>query len=132
MDEPGHIAKKSLRDIDVADQACVVRVDFNVPTMPGSGEITDDSRIRAALPTLHHLLVNNCRVVVMTHFGRPKGQVVEELRVDMIRRRLSDWLNQDVANLGGPSGSAVAKAVNALGHGEVGMLENLRFDPGGH
>lgn len=130
MTDPGRVTKKTLRDVDVADRRCVVRVDFNVPTRPENGEIADDSRIRAALPTIHHLLVNNCRIVVMTHFGRPKGKVVEDMRLDRVRQRLSDWLNQDVSNLGGPSGPEVAKAAALLANGEVGMLENLRFDPG--
>ncbi len=123
--------KMTVRDVDVEGQTCLVRVDFNVPTEPGTGRIIDDSRIRAALPTIHHLQTNKARIVLCSHFGRPKGQVVEELRMSAIRERASDWFGVQVVDAGLP-GDAVdpADVVSGLAPGEIAMLENLRFDPG--
>ncbi len=125
------MTKMTVRDIDVNGRTCLVRVDFNVPTEPGTGRIIDDSRIRAALPTIHHLQTNDARIVLCSHFGRPKGQVVEELRMSAVRQRASDWFGVNVVDAGLP-GDAVdpSQVIVALKPGEIAMLENLRFDPG--
>jgi len=120
--------KKSIRDIDVNGKLVFLRVDYNVPT-DSSGAITDDSRIAESLPTIRYLLERNCSIVAACHFGRPKGQVVEELRVAAVRQRLSDLIGQEVAELGGPAGVESFAASRTLEHGEIGLLENLRFDP---
>ena len=122
--------KKTVRDIDVAGKTCLVRVDFNVPINPDTGAIADDSRIRAAVPTIHHLQQAGAKIVLCTHYGRPKGKVVESMRVTAIRERAAEWLNTDIADAGGPGGDEPARVVAELGPGQIAMLENLRFDPG--
>lgn len=120
--------KSSIRDTDVAGKTVLVRVDFNVPMR--AGVITDDSRIRASLPTLEMLKHRGARVVVCSHFGRPKGQVIEEMRLGPVRNRLSELLGVPVMDAGGPAGKTPSRVADALGAGEVALLENLRFDPG--
>ena len=120
--------KRSIRDIDVTGKTALVRVDFNVPMR--NGEISDDSRIRAALPTLQLLKDNRAKVVVCSHFGRPGGRVVEEMRLTAARNRLSELLGVAVRDAGGPSGETPIRVVSAMSAGEFAMLENLRFEPG--
>jgi phosphoglycerate kinase len=119
--------KKSIDDVDVRGQRVLVRVDFNVPLE--GGRITDDTRIRAALPTIRHLIDGGARVVLMTHLGRPDGKVVESLRVAPLAARLSELLEQPVATAPDCVGPAARAAVDALGEGQVLLLENLRFHP---
>jgi phosphoglycerate kinase len=112
---------------DVARRRVFVRVDHNVPIE--GGELTDDARIRAGLPTLSELLDGGASVVVASHLGRPKGRVVEELRMGPVARRLGELLGRDVRALDRVVGDDVAAACRELGPGEVVVLENLRFDP---
>ncbi|NQW18474.1 MAG: phosphoglycerate kinase [Chloroflexi bacterium] len=120
--------KKSVSDIDLAGERIFLRVDYNVPT-DAKGEISDDSRIAESLPTIHYLLERGCSIVVACHFGRPKGKIVEELRVAALRRRLSELVGADIVDLGGPSGAETSEMARSLQRGEIGILENLRFDP---
>ncbi|MXY47605.1 MAG: phosphoglycerate kinase, partial [Chloroflexi bacterium] len=106
--------KKSVRDVDVHGQTALVRVDFNVPFKPGTTEISDDSRIRAALPTLCHLLERDCRLVVCSHLGRPKGQVVESLRMSPVSQRLSELLGVQVAQCSEVVGDEARSMASAL------------------
>jgi phosphoglycerate kinase len=119
--------KKTIRDIDVAGKTVLVRVDYNVPFHPGTTEISDDSRIRASIPTLEYLLEKNCKVVVCSHFWRPRGKVVEEMRLAPTSRRLSELLNMPVNQASDCVGPEVKQALVELEPGEVLMLENLRF-----
>lgn len=121
---------KSIRTLDVAGKAALVRVDYNVPFRPGSTDISDDSRIRASLPTLRYLQERGCRIVVCSHLGRPKGRVVESLRMAPVSKRLSELLGTPVVQARQCVGEAVASAADALAPGGVMMLENLRFHPG--
>ena len=121
--------KKSVRDMDVRGQTALVRVDFNVPFKPGTTEISDDSRIRAALPTLRYLLERDCRLVVCSHLGRPKGQVVESLRMSPVSQRLGELLGVQVAQCAQVVGDEVRSMASALAAGDVMMLENTRFHP---
>lgn len=120
--------KRSIRDIDARGKRIFLRVDYNVPT-DSSGIITDDSRIAESLPTIRYLMDQGCSIVAACHFGRPKGQIVEDLRVGAVRRRLSELVGQDIADLGGPSGVQALDAAKSLDSGAIGLLENLRFDP---
>ncbi len=120
--------KRSIRDTNVSGKTVLVRVDFNVPMR--NGVISDDSRIRAALPTLNLLRDRGAKIVVCSHFGRPGGQVVEEMRLAPVRARLSELLGVTVQDAAGPSGDSPAQVASALAPGEFALLENLRFDPG--
>ena len=125
--------KKTVRDMDVKGKRILARVDFNVPltTDPTSGaiEVTDDTRIRAALPTIQYLLDQGAKVILMSHLGRPKGKVVEGLRMGPVARRLSRLLGRPVRTLDDCVGPEVRAAVEGMAPGEVILLENTRFHP---
>ena len=116
--------KKSIADIDVSGKRVLVRVDFNVPLQ--DGVVTDDRRIRAALPTIEHLLKNNAAVILMSHLGRPKG-VDAAFKMDPVAAQLSDLLNRPVQKLDDCVGEAVEQAVLSMQPGQVTVLENTRF-----
>ena len=120
--------KRSIRDVDVDGKSVLIRVDFNVPTR--DGVISDDSRIKAALPTLNLLKDSGAKTVVCSHFGRPKGQVVETLRLSPVQARLSELLGVEVRDAAGPNGNEPAQVISQLSSGEFALLENLRFEPG--
>ncbi len=119
---------RTVRDLDVAGKKVLVRVDYNVP-LDENGEVADDSRIAASLPTLNYLLGRGAAVILMSHLGRPGGKVVEKLRLDGVARRLEELLGRKVEKLDDCVGPEVAAAVARLGPGEVVLLENLRFHP---
>ncbi len=122
--------KKTVEDIDVAGKTILVRVDYNVPFHPSTTDISDDSRIRASLPTLRYLIERGCRVVLCSHMGRPRGKIVEDMRMTPASTRLSELLEIPVAQALDCVGPDVQKAVRALQSGGVIMLENLRFHDG--
>jgi phosphoglycerate kinase len=119
--------KMTVRDIEVTGKRVLVRVDFNVPIDAKTGAITDDSRIRATLPTIKYLIEQNARVILISHLGRPKGKVVDELRLAPVAQRLSQILGQQVGVAVNCIGPEVEKSVAALKAGDVLLLENLRF-----
>ncbi len=119
--------KKTLRDVEVRDRRVLVRVDFNVPIQ--EGRVTDDTRLRAALPTLQYLLDHGAAVILVSHLGRPKGKVVESLRMDPVAARLSELLGRPVRKLDDCVGPQVEEAVAAMQPGDVILLENSRFHP---
>lgn len=123
------MAKKTVRDVDVSGKRILVRVDFNVP-LGENGEVKDDTRIRASLPTLQYLLERGASLVIISHLGRPKGKVSEALRLGPVAARLSDLLGVRVRKLDEVVGTEVEEACSMLRPGEVIMLENLRFHPG--
>ncbi len=118
--------KKTVRDIDVAGKKVLVRVDFNVPLDKKTGEITDDTRIKAALPTIKYLVEHKAKVVLCSHLGRPKG-VTPELTLKPVAQRLGKLLGQPVQIAGDCVGPRAEGATLALKDGEVLLLENLRF-----
>ncbi|MBN1855838.1 MAG: phosphoglycerate kinase [Dehalococcoidia bacterium] len=120
--------KMTIRDMDVSGKRVFVRVDFNVP-FSGDGVISDDTRIRAALPTIVYLMERKARVVLASHFGRPKGKVVEDMRLGPVAERLGELLGAPVKYVADCVGPDVEKAVSELKDGEVILLENLRFHP---
>jgi phosphoglycerate kinase len=121
------MAKKTVRDIDVAGKRALVRVDFNVPLK--DGRVTDDTRIRAALPTIEYLRGQGCRVILMSHLGRPKGGPDPAFALDPVAMRLGQLLGTPVRKLSDLSGPAAEVAVAAMEKGDVLLLENSRFDP---
>ena len=128
--EIGLAVKQTIEDIPVDGRTVLVRVDYNVPFRPGTTDISDDSRIAASLPTLRYLLERECRLIVCSHLGRPRGRVVEELRMAPVSARLAELLGAPVRQLGDCVGPDVMDAVLAMRAGEVVMLENLRFHAG--
>jgi phosphoglycerate kinase len=118
--------KKTVRDIDVTGKRVLVRVDFNVPQDKKTSEITDDTRIKAALPTIKYLIEHKARVILCSHLGRPKG-VTPELTLKPVAQRLAKLLGQPVQIAGDCVGPGAEGATLALKDGEVLLLENLRF-----
>ncbi len=121
--------KLSVQDLDVKGKRVFLRVDFNVP-QDSQGRITDDTRIKEALPTVKLLVDRGAKLIIASHLGRPKGKVDEKLRLDPVAKRLSDLLARPVAKAKDCSGAEVKKAADALKDGEALMLENIRFNPG--
>ncbi len=119
--------KMTVRDIEVSGKRVLVRVDFNVPLDERTGEITDDSRIQATLPTIRYLTDRGARVILCSHLGRPGGKVVDNLRLTIVAQRLSQILGQQVGVTKDCIGSEVEISVESLRSGNVLLLENLRF-----
>jgi phosphoglycerate kinase len=124
------VNKKTIRDIDWAGKRALVRVDFNVP-LDENQHIADDTRIRAALPTIRYLLEHGAAVVLMSHLGRPKGKPNDKMRLDPVSERLFELLPEaaTVMKIHAITGEAAESAARALKPGEVLLLENTRFDP---
>ncbi len=123
------MAKRSLSSLgaeELRGKRVLVRVDFNVP-LNEEGSITDDTRIRAALPTITHLIDKGSRVILAAHFGRPKGQVNESMRLTPVAQRLGELLGKTVAKTDSCIGVDAEEKVNALSNGDVVLLENVRF-----
>lgn len=126
MDQTSVTDIKTIRDIDVSGKRVLVRVDFNVP-LDKAGEITDDTRIRAALPTIRYLMDKKAKVILASHLGRPDGKVVESMRLTPVARRLMELLGKPVIKALDCVGPEVEAAVNRMSPGEVMLLENVRF-----
>jgi phosphoglycerate kinase len=118
--------KKSIKDIDIKGKKVLMRVDFNVP-LDKKGKVTDDTRIRAALPTIRYILSQGAGLILMSHLGRPKGEVREEMRLAPVGKRLAELLQRPVIALEDCLGPRVEEAVKGMGPGDILLLENLRF-----
>lgn len=119
--------KKSIRDVGIKDKKVIMRVDFNVPLDKKTKTITDDTRITAALPTIEHILKGNPKkLILMTHLGRPDGEIKEELRLDPVAKRLQELIKTPVKKLNDCVGEDISKAI-ATSAEKVILLENLRF-----
>ena len=121
--------KKNIENVQVEGKRVLLRVDFNVPLDVKTGGISDDSRIRASLPTIKYLVDHGARVIICSHLGRPKGRVVEELRMGPIAERLSQLVNVPVGVVSDCVGEEVEARVRTLKEGDILVLENLRFHP---
>lgn len=124
----------SLSSSDLSSKRVLVRVDFNVP-LDDQGNITDDTRIRAALPTIQYLTEKGAKVILASHFGRPKGddyasRVADKFRLTPVAKRLSELLGKPVVKTDDSIGADVAAKVAGLSNGDVLLLENVRFHPG--
>ncbi|MDO9557488.1 MAG: phosphoglycerate kinase [Coriobacteriia bacterium] len=121
-------SKQTVKDIDVRDKRVLVRVDFNVPLSEGS--VTDDTRVRAALPTLRYLVDHGARVIVVSHLGRPKGERDPQYSLRPVRRVLQRLVGRNVVFVDDIVGPEAHEAVDRMVDGEILMLENVRFHPG--
>ena len=121
--------KKSLEDIEVYGKRVFCRVDFNVP-INSEGEITDDTRIRGALPTINYLITQGAKVILASHLGRPKGKPDPAFSLNPVARHLSDLLGQQVIMAPDCIGTEVQKLIENLDNGQVVLLENVRFHSG--
>src|SRR5262245_12782834 len=115
-----------LDDLALSGKRVLVRVDFNVP-QDENGHITDDTRIRAALETIEEILTKQGRPILMSHLGRPDGQVVKSMRLTPVAKRLEELSKRKVVKLDESIGPAVEKAVRAAPAGAIVLLENVRF-----
>jgi phosphoglycerate kinase len=120
---------KTLKDIDFKNKKVLVRCDFNVP-LDKNGAIEDDSRIKAALPTIEYLIKKEAKIILMSHLGRPEGKVIEELRLNPVAERLSELLKQSVKKLDDCVGEKAQEEVERIEPGEIILLENVQFNPG--
>jgi phosphoglycerate kinase len=121
--------KKTVEDIEVRGKRVLLRVDFNVPLNINTGAISDDSRIRASLPTIKYLVDHKAKVIICSHLGRPEGKVVENLRMAPIAQRLAQLMGLPVSTVSDCIGRKVESKVRTLKEGDILVLENLRFHP---
>ncbi len=121
--------KQTIENILVDKKKVLVRVDYNVP-QDENGTITDDARIRETIPTLKYLLDAGAAIILMAHFGRPKGRVVESMRLTPVSQKLQELLGRDIQTTSELVGLEASAMTNALGAGQVLLLENTRFEPG--
>ncbi|MDR1204371.1 MAG: phosphoglycerate kinase [Peptococcaceae bacterium] len=122
------MAIKTIRDLDLKGKRVLLRAEFNVPLK--DGKILDDTRMRAALPTIRYLADHGARVLILTHLGRPKGKPAPEYSVQPLSKHLAELLGTDVAFAGDCGGPASQSLAGALKDGQVALLENTRFYPG--
>ncbi len=123
---------KFLRDFNLNDKKVLVRVDFNVPLWLGENESIDneeDWRIEATLPTINYLLEQKAKIILIAHFGRPNGKIVENLRLNLVKKRLEKLLGLSVIKLDNCLGSEVETRIENMRAGEIILLENIRFYP---
>ncbi|HSO58298.1 MAG TPA: phosphoglycerate kinase [Paenisporosarcina sp.] len=120
--------KQTMQQVDLAGKRVFCRVDFNVPME--AGKITDDTRIRAALPTIKHLVEKGAKVILASHMGRPKGEVTEELRLTQVGQHLSELLHKPVLKLDESVGKSVEQTIAEMEQGDIVLLENVRFHKG--
>lgn len=123
---------KLLSQTNVKNKTVLLKVDYNVPLTEKNGKyvVADSTRIERSLPTIHYLLENNCKIIITSHLGRPKGQIVEKFKLNPVAKTLGDLLEMPVKKLDYFVGDEVADEVKAMNNGEIIILENSRFHPG--
>ena len=121
-------SKKTIKDVDVRGKRVLVRVDFNVPIADGA--VTDDTRVRAALPTIRYLIDHGAKVILCSHLGRPKGEPDPQYSLRPVRRVLQRLIGRNVVFVDDIVGADAHEAVDRMVDGEILMLENVRFAPG--
>ncbi len=117
---------QTIKEIDVNEKKVLVRVDFNVP-IDDKGNILDEERIVSSLQTINYLIENNAKVILMSHLGRPNGQVIEKLKMDKVAKSLGDLLDKDVIKIDDCIGEQVKERIEQMEEKDVALLENLRF-----
>src|SRR5687768_6926471 len=123
------MAIRSIEEVALAAKRVFVRVDFNVP-LTADRKVSDDARIRAALPTVRRCIDQGARLVLASHLGRPKGKPDPAQSLEPVAARLAELLDKDVVLTDEPIGDGARKVIADLRDGEIAMLENLRFHPG--
>ncbi len=118
----------TLNDFDFKSKKVLLRVDFNVP-LDNKGRVIDDFRIRSALPTINYLIDKGAKIIILTHVGRPRGKIVENLRTNSVANRLRKFLNMDVVKLNECIGKDVRQSISKMEENKIIMLENVRFHP---
>ena len=121
-------SKKTIKNVDVKGKRVLVRVDFNVPIADGA--VTDDTRVRAALPTIRYLIDHGAKVILCSHLGRPKGEPDPQYSLRPVRRVLQRLIGRNVIFVDDIAGADAHEAVSRMVDGEILMLENVRFDAG--
>jgi len=122
--------KKTIEDIDLKNKKVLVRVDYNVP-LDANLNITDNSRIRLSIPTINYLIENNAKIILMSHLGRPKGEIVEKYRLTPAAKELEKLIGRPVKKFDEIVSEEISDYINdEMKHGEIVMLENVRFNPG--
>lgn len=122
------MAKKTIRDIDVSGKKVLVRCDFNVPQDLETGKITDNRRIKGAIPTIQYLIDNNAKVILCSHLGRPKGEVNEKYSLKIVAEELSNLLGKEVKLANDIVGESAKELVANMKDKDIVLLENVRFD----
>jgi len=121
--------KKTIEDINVRNKKVLVRVDYNVP-LDNELNIIDDTRIKLSLPTINYLIENNAKIILMSHLGRPKGEIENRFRLDPAAKKLSQLTGKEVKKFDRIFSQEIKEYIdNEMDYGEIVMLENLRFDP---
>ena len=122
--------KITVADVDIIGKRVLLRADLNVTFTPNTNIISDDSRIQAVMPTIDYLRSNGAKIILCSHLGRPKGRVVEDLRLTSVADRLKELITDGFSYVNDVIGTAVESEVNDMREGDVLLLENLRFYPG--
>ena len=122
------VSKKTMKDMELEGKRVFCRVDFNVPMEDGN--ITDDTRIRAAIPTIDYLVEHGAKVILASHLGRPKGEVNEDMRLSAAGVKLAELMGKPVTKLDSSIGNEVEKAISTMKNGDIVLLENVRFHAG--
>lgn len=121
-------SKMTMKDMQLEGQRVFCRVDFNVPMEEGT--VTDDTRIRAAIPTIEYMVENGAKVILASHLGRPKGEVNEDMRLTAAGEKLAELIGKTVTKLDSSIGEEVEQAISAMKNGDIVLLENVRFHAG--
>ena len=123
------MAVKYIDQMDIDNETVLIRVDYNVP-YDEKMKITDDTRIKATIPTLNYCIEKNCKIILVAHLGRPKGKVVPEMSLKPVAEKLSELINRDIKFVDAEPGDKAKKITDSLLPGEIALLENIRFFPG--
>lgn len=122
------VSKKTMKDMQLEGKRVFCRVDFNVPMEDGN--VTDDTRIRAAIPTINYMVAQGAKVILASHLGRPKGEVNEDMRLTAAGEKLAELIGKPVTKLDSSIGKEVEEAISTMKNGDIVLLENVRFHAG--
>lgn len=122
------MAIKYIDQIDISKKTIIIRVDYNVP-YDKSLNITDDTRIKATVPTIEYCIKNNCKILLISHLGRPKGKVVPEMSLKPVQKRLSNILGKDIKFIDSLEGDTAKNTISQMNNGDIALIENIRFYP---